>query len=267
MPKIARIDIFPIKSLDGVSVTEAEVLPSGALKGDREFAIVDNAGRFVNGKRNAKVHQLRSIFDLQARTVTLWVQGNHDRMVFDLDRDRNAMSEWLSAYFDQPVHIAQNLGMGFPDDTDSPGPTIISTATINEIASWFPPLTYQQIQRRLRTNIELDAEVSFWEDRLFTTAGDSILFKLGEVAIEGINPCQRCVVPTRDPETADAYPDFQKIFIRKRDEALPEWVERSRFNHFYRLAINTRIPSAEAGKKLIVGAELHHQTYPFERYF
>jgi uncharacterized protein len=257
MPKIARIDIFPIKSLDGVSVSEVEILPSGALKGDREFAIIDNAGRFVNGKRNAKVHHLRSTFDLDARMVTLWVQDSRDRLMFNLDRDRNIMSEWLSAYFEQPVQIAQNLDMGFPDDTDSPGPTIISTATIHMIASWFPPLTYPQVQRRLRTNLELDAELPFWEDRLFTTAGDLILFKLGDVAIAGINPCQRCVVPTRDPETADSYTDFQKIFIRKRDETLPEWAERSRFNHFYRLAINTRIPTTEAGKKLIVGAEFH----------
>jgi uncharacterized protein len=257
MPKIARIDIFPIKSLDGANVTQAEVLPSGALKGDREFAIIDNAGRFVNGKRNAKVHHLRSTFDLDARMVTLWVQGNRDRMMFDLDLDRPAMGEWLSAYFEQPVHIAQNLDMGFPDDTDSPGPTIISTATISEIALWFPPLTDRQVQRRLRTNLELDAELPFWEDRLFATAGDSIRFQLGDVTFEGINPCQRCVVPTRDPETGDVYGDFQKVFARKRDETLPEWTERSRFNHFYRLAINTRIPSAEAGKKLIVGAEFH----------
>ncbi|WP_019498124.1 MOSC domain-containing protein [Pseudanabaena sp. PCC 6802] len=257
MPKIARIDIFPIKSLDGASVTEVEILASGALKGDREFAIIDNAGRFVNGKRNAKVHLLRSVFDLDTRRVTLWVQGDRDRVTFDLDRDRSAMSEWLSAYFEQPVQIAQNLDMGFPDDTDSPGPTIISTATINAIASWFPPLTDRQVQRRLRTNLELDAELPFWEDRLFATAGDAVIFKLGDVTFEGINPCQRCVVPTRDPETGDVYDDFQKIFVRKRDETLPEWTERSRFNHFYRLAINTRISPTEAGKKLIAGDEFH----------
>jgi uncharacterized protein YcbX len=255
MPQLARISIFPIKSLDGVPVSKAEILPSGALKGDREFAIVDSAGRFVNGKRNDRVHRLRSTFDLDARTVTLWVQDNVDRIIFDLDRDRRAMGDWLSKYFEQSVQIVQNLDMGFPDDTDSPGPTIISTETLSTIASWFPQLSYEQIQRRFRTNLEVDNVSPFWEDRLFSTAGNSIRFRVGDVEMEGVNPCQRCIVPTRDPETGEAYDNFQQIFVQKRRETLPDWAERSRFNHFYRLAINTRIPPSEAGKELRIGVE------------
>jgi uncharacterized protein len=256
MPQLARISIFPIKSLDGLIVSEAQILPSGALKGDREFAIIDGAGKFVNGKRNPKVHLLRSCFDLDARTVTIWVQGEADRQIFDLDGDRHAMSDWLSEYFGQPVKLEQNLEMGFPDDTDSPGPTIISTGTLTTVGSWFPQLSYEQAQRRFRTNLEVDAVLPFWEDRLFTNIESSVIFKVGDIQIEGINPCQRCIVPTRDPETGEVYDRFQKIFVQKRQETLPEWVERSRFNHFYRLAINTRIPSSEAGKVLTIGAEL-----------
>ena len=81
------------------------------------------------------------------------------------------------------------------------------------------------------------------------------MFRVGDVQMEGINPCQRCVVPTRDPETGEVDDRFQKIFIQKRQATLPEWVERSRFNHFYRLAVNTRIPTSEAGKLLALGAE------------
>jgi uncharacterized protein len=258
MPQLARISIFPIKSLDGLTVTKAQILPSGALKGDREFAIVDSAGKFVNGKRNAKVHRLRSTFDLDARAVTLWVQGQIDQpepQIFDLDGDLHAMSDWLSNYFDQPVKLVQNLEMGFPDDTDSPGPTIISTATLTTVASWFPQLSYEQVQRRLRTNLEVDAVLPFWEDRLFASAESSVMFKMGDIQMEGINPCQRCVVPTRDPETGEVDDRFQKIFIQKRQATLPEWVERSRFNHFYRLAVNTRIPTSESGKLIALGAE------------
>ena len=68
MPYLARILIYPIKSLDGVAVTQATVLKSGALQSDREFAIVDEHGRFVNGKRNAKVHGLRS-------QILLWLSS------------------------------------------------------------------------------------------------------------------------------------------------------------------------------------------------
>lgn len=255
MPRLARISIFPIKSLDGVTVSEAQILSSGALKGDREFAIIDRAGKFVNGKRNAKVHLLRSTFDLDARTVTIWVQGQANRQIFDLDGDRHAMSDWFSNFFAQPVKLVQNLEMGFPDDTDSPGPTIISTATLTTVASWFPQLSYEQAQQRFRTNLEVGEVSPFWEDRLFTSAESSVTFRVGDVQMEGINPCQRCVVPTRDPETGEVDHDFQKLFVQKRQETLPDWVERSRFNHFYRLAINTRIPVSEAGKVLAIGTE------------
>jgi uncharacterized protein len=257
MPQLAGISIFPIKSLDGLTVSEAQILPSGALKGDREFAIIDLAGKFVNGKCNAKVHLLRSTFDLDVRRVTLWVQGQTDRQIFDLDGDRHAMSDWFSDYFEQPVKLVQDLEMGFPDDTDSPGPTIVSTATLTTVASWFPQLGYEQIQRRLRTNLEVAEALPFWEDRLFTSAESSVVFRVGDVQMEGINPCQRCVVPTRDPETGEVSDRFQKIFIQKRQESLPDWVERSRFNHFYRLAINTRIPATEAGKVIAIGAEFN----------
>jgi uncharacterized protein YcbX len=49
------------------------VLKSGALKGDREFAIFDESGHFVNGKRNDQVYALRSEFDLET-IVSLRVQ-------------------------------------------------------------------------------------------------------------------------------------------------------------------------------------------------
>jgi uncharacterized protein len=37
---------------------------------------------------------------------------------------------------------------------------------------------------------------------------------------------------------------------------LPTWAERSRFNHFYRLAINTIVPADQAGKIIRVGDEI-----------
>ena len=75
MPRLSHIFIYPIKSLDGVSVAQTHILPGGSLAHDREFVIVDRQGRWVTGKRTAAVHQLRSQFHLNARIVTLSVQG------------------------------------------------------------------------------------------------------------------------------------------------------------------------------------------------
>jgi uncharacterized protein YcbX len=78
-------------------------------------------------------------------------------------------------------------------------------------------------------------------------------FRIGEVSFFGHNPCQRCVVPTRDADSGEAVPGFQKKFMEMRKRELPEWANPRRFNHFYRFAVNTSIPATEAGKRLRTG--------------
>ncbi|MEC4813646.1 MAG: MOSC N-terminal beta barrel domain-containing protein [Scytonema sp. PMC 1069.18] len=252
-PYIAGLFIYPIKSLDGVSVEKATVLESGALKHDREWAIFDEQGNFVNGKRNPKVHLLRSTFGDNIHKLFLQIQGTEQRTVFDIKNDQTSLEAWLSDYFGFPVKCVENSITGFPDDTNASGPTVISTATIEEVASWFPGVSIEEMRLRLRANIEIGGVPAFWEDQLFTEAGQSVLFQVGEVLFHGVNPCQRCVVVTRDSQTATATPQFQKTFVTQRKQSLPSWTTPSRFNHFYRLSVNTNIPTTEAGKVLSVG--------------
>lgn len=255
IPYVSRLFIYPIKSLDRVEVKTATILRSGALKDDRTFAIFDSSGKFVNGKRHQKVHAIRSQFDRKTNTISLSLPEKPTTQ-FKIDRERGKIENWLSEYFEFPVKIEQNLEMGFPDDTISPGATIISTATLEVIASWYPDLEVAEVRKRFRANIEISGIPAFWEDRLFTTPEDTVSFQIGDVQMIGVNPCQRCVVVTRDSQTGEVYPNFQKTFISKRKETLPQWTEKSRFNHFYRLAINTRVPETEAGKTISLGDEL-----------
>lgn len=260
-PYVARLFIYPIKSLDPLERDLVTILESGAIEGDRTWAIFDLNGNFINGKRDQKIHALRSRsggfgssqFDLETNSLTLQVQETHRTAKFNLIKDREALCRWLEDYFGFPVKIEQNLKMGFPDDTISPGPTVVSTATLKAIADWYPELDTADIRRRFRANIEINGVPAFWEDRLFTTPGQTVIFKVGEVEFMGVNPCQRCVVITRDPQTGKAYPKFQKTFIEQRKNTLPEWTERSRFNHFFRLAVNTRLSPTEAGKIIEIG--------------
>ncbi|NJO66541.1 MAG: MOSC domain-containing protein, partial [Leptolyngbyaceae cyanobacterium RM1_405_57] len=241
MPYLKHITIFPIKSLDGLEVTQATFLKGGAIAHDREFAIVDQQGKFVNGKRTEKIHRLRSAFDLAARTVTMTNQDTAQSQQFHLDDERQRLSAWLSDFFGYPVGLKQDLHIGFPDDTDASGPTVVSTATLEAIASWFPELSVEEVRRRFRTNLEIDGVPAFWEDQLFAEAGQFVPFQIGDVVLSGSHPCQRCVVPTQDSVRGDRYPNFQKTFVIKRQETLPEWTVRQRFNHFYRLTVNTKV--------------------------
>ncbi len=154
MPYLARISIFPIKSLDGMTLPEATVLSSGALQFDRQFSIFDSAGRCFNGKRTHLVNHLRSEYDPVRRTARIRI-GDDEQLV-SMDSDRATCERWLSEYFRTTVKVVENEQRGFPDDLNAPGPTVINTATLHAIASWFD-LELDDARRRFRTNLEIDA--------------------------------------------------------------------------------------------------------------
>jgi ferredoxin-NADP reductase/uncharacterized protein YcbX len=252
MAYLSRIFVYPVKALDAVSLDTARVLPTGALADDRRFAILDAMGKYVNGKRHARVHLLRSTYNPATRVLKLSAGADMEPAGFDVDADRPALEAWLTEFFGFPVTFRENIDAGFPDDTDSPGPTLVSTATLREIAAWFG-LTLEQTRARFRTNLEVDGVPPFWEDQLYGLRGTTVRFSIGGVLFDGINPCQRCVVPGRDPKTGIDLPDFAKRFVELRRKYLPEWAESSRFNHFFRLAINTRLVGSEPGLELKTG--------------
>ncbi|MGH6818555.1 MAG: MOSC domain-containing protein [Methylovirgula sp.] len=240
---LSRILIFPIKSLVAVEIAQARMLSSGALEHDRTWGLFDAGSKFVNGKRHAAVHRLRARVDLGASTVTLRDEngrGLGDR-TFSLDQDGDLLERWLAEYFGFPVSFRKNMALGFPDDTASPGPTIISVATLAEIGRWFD-LPIEEVRLRFRR-----------EDHLFGPAGTVVRFRIGEAVLEGVNPCQRCIVPPRNPWTGALDDTFVRRFTELRVRTLPSWATRERFNHFYRVAINTRPHGEQGGRSLHVG--------------
>lgn len=248
---LGRILVFPIKSLDGVSVSEVKLTAGGILANDRVYAIFDLEGRVVNGKRTPRVHQLRCGFDSGFHEVRFRQDGELPAQ-FPLDAPA-PIEKWLGDFFGFPVRFKHDPEKGFPDDREAFGPTITSQSSLREIQTWFPELTEESVRRRFRANLELLECEPFGEDRLFGAPGELKPFQVGPVKFAGHNPCQRCVVPTRDPDSGQTVPDFQKKFMELRKKSLPEWSNALRFNHYYRFTINTSVPPSEAGKKLRLG--------------
>jgi uncharacterized protein YcbX len=243
--QLARIIVYPIKSLDGLAVGEARILPSGALEHDRRFAICDASGQFINGKRTDAVHRLQTHCDPVARTVCFRRKDDGPTAEFHIDGDRHELQRWLSEFFGMDVTLEENADGGFPDDTLLPGPTVVSTATLQTVASWFEGVTLDEARLRFRANLEIAGAEPFWEDRLYREEGEPVRFSIGAAQFEGMNPCARCVVPTRSAATGKRDPAFQKVFAANRRHTLPAWVERTRFDHFFRLAVNTRPSPAQ----------------------
>jgi len=258
MAQVDRITVFPVKSLDGHHLDTAETAARGALELDREYAIFDADGTYVNGKATAQVHRLGSSFDPETHAVTISIHGEDDERTFRLrdDDERAGASDWLSGFFDQPVSVERDNAGGYPDDTDLHGPTVISTATLEEVASWFEGIDAAEMRRRLRANIVVDADEPFWEDRLFADHGEVVAFEVGDATLEGVNPCQRCVVPSRNPDTGEEYEGFRERFIDGREATLPEWTDSDRFDHSFRLMVNTVVPESSWGETIAVGDEV-----------
>lgn len=255
MPLLSRITIYPIKSLDGFTVESAELMPTGPLVGDRQWAIVDPMRQFVNGKRTAAVHSIRAAFEEGGAVVAL----SRERLEvgrFRLPEEASGAAEWLSEAIGRKCLLIENEAIGFPDDADAAGPTLVSTSSLERVAAWFN-LELDEVRQRFRANLEIDAAEPFWEDRLVATETGAIPFAIGSVWFRGRTPCQRCVVPSRDSASGEVIAGFAKTFSAHRQAELPSWAPAAAFNHFYRLTLNTSLdPSAEGPRQIRVGDEL-----------
>ena len=249
MATLERITVFPVKGLDGIDIETAAILEGGTLEHDREFALFDAAGKVFNGKRTDKVHQLTVGFAPGAGELTVKTPGG-DEYRFDLDAESDRAEDWFSGFFDEDLSLRRDRSLGFVDRREM-GPSIVSTATLETIASWFEEVTAEGIRRRLRANIEISGVDPFWEDRF--VGEDAPTFEIGDVTIEGVTPCGRCVVPQRDPDTGDLDPAFRERFVNKREETFPEWADSEAFEHYYTAMIIARIPGAQRGRILEVG--------------
>ena len=250
MAKVSGIFLHPIKALDAVAVEAATVLASGALAHDRRWALFDARGRFVNGKNRAAIHGIRAQYELTRFEVSL------EGKVFSLVRQSEELAAYLSDRLEEPIRVAENPDVGFPDDLESPGPTCVSRASLVEVARWFG-FSLDEARARFRTNLEVGDVEPFWEDRLYQAN-----LAAGDVEIAAVNPCQRCVVPSRHPTSGDVTAVFQKRFTEWREASFPDAGQRELFNHYYRFAVNTRLAPDQAGKTLRLGDEIR---FPYRR--
>ena len=256
--KVGRIRIYPIKALDPVEVTEARLLAAGGLEkgtagglqNDRRWALFDADGNFINGKRKPAVHGIRTIYDLTALEVSFGRAGQ-SAFSYSMTREVPEIEAYLSERLAEPVHLRENPEAGFPDDTDSPGPTLVSTGSLEAVATWFG-WDVEQARLRFRANIEIAGVEPFWEDRLY---GSEV--HLGDVVLTAVNPCQRCIVPSRDPRPMQTPPAMEKQFAKRfaelRERHLPAWADPRDFSHYYRFAVNTKASADQAGKAIRAG--------------
>ncbi|MGB8852792.1 MAG: MOSC N-terminal beta barrel domain-containing protein [Pirellulales bacterium] len=276
MPTLDRITVYPVKSLDGVDRTEAVVLPSGALEHDRRWQLTDIDGRVLNAKRSPLFHAIRAEFDLAARLVTLSIDPlafaaraipGVERLAslaadtFPLVPGPDGPCGWLSEAFATAVLLLERADGGFPDDREAPGPTLVSTASLEEVARWFG-FDLAEARRRFRANLEIGGCDAFWEDTLASPARPDVPslfdlppdlladpyadlpplepreFTIGAARFRATNVCRRCVVPSRNSRTGAVTTAFRDAYEARRARAMRPDVETAAWRTLYRLGVN-----------------------------
>ncbi|NBV44308.1 MAG: hypothetical protein EBR86_01360 [Planctomycetia bacterium] len=264
--RLARITLYPVKSLDGVDVGSGLVQAGGALANDRRWRLVDAEGRVVNAKRTPWLHAVRAEYDLAARRIRLRVDGaaplpperRPAAAEFPLVPGPAGPCAWLAEVLGLDLLLEERAEGGFPDDRDAPGPTLAAAATLDTVAAWFG-LTGAETRRRFRVNLEVAGPDAFWEDTLACparsvaptnadmvadpyAAADPVgprCFAVGQQQWRATGVCRRCPVPGRDSGTGQEHHLFREVFEARRRAALRPDVDNSTWTHTYRLAINT----------------------------
>jgi uncharacterized protein YcbX len=255
---VSKITVYPVKAFDGVELEAVTITSGGALRYDREYAFVREDGKYMNAKRHANVHRVRSIFSPDMTEATFSADGH--TQTFHLEQETSALTTWMSEVIGVPLSLRRNMVIGMPDDDQATGPTIVAESTYHEVARWFPGLTADDMRGRFRANIEIQGDdvPAFWEDHLYDEESRLVPFRIGDILFHGMNPCRRCIVPTRDHRTGEEMGlTFKKHFSEQRQALLPSFATAERFSDtYYRLTVNTIIPISEAGKILRLGDEL-----------
>jgi uncharacterized protein YcbX len=171
--------------------------------------------------------------------------------------------EWLSEFFGFGVLLQERADGGFPDDRDAPGPTLVSTATLAEVARWFG-FDLAESRQRFRVNLEIGGCDAFWEDTLASPARPQLqpslldlppdlpvdpyadlpppeprTFSIGDARFIATNVCRRCVVPSRDTRTGAGTEHFRDAFEARRSRGMRADVDAGGWGSLYRLGVNT----------------------------
>lgn len=203
---------WPVKSLAGEPADALRLDPRG-VAGDRAHALFDE---HKGAPRRLTVRQAPGMLrwsaaypdlpgDALAPTaVPLPRVTAPDGTVFAWDDPR--LPAAMTADLGREVALRRDLGL-MQDLGDS---ILVTTqATLDAVsAALHRPLDL----RRFRTNIHVALDDAAhaeedWEGRRL---------RVGDVVLDLVHPCERCVIPTRDPDTTEKHADIMRWLTRER---------------------------------------------------
>ena len=220
---VQDIFIYPIKSLGGIRLSEAEVQERG-FQYDRRWMLVDSSGMFLTQRNLTQLAllEVKTVGDqlhvfskkspeIQVQvpigqaegpeiTVTIWDDELLAKIV------SNEIDQWFSKYLGFEAHLVV-----MPESTHRKVDP--RYAVLDESVSFADGMPYLLIGQeslddlnsklassvpmdRFRPNIVMTGGSAFFEDQL-------IKIKIGEVDFQIVKPCARCVLTTVDQASGE----------------------------------------------------------------
>jgi uncharacterized protein len=204
--RVASLHRWPVKSMAGDDLPALD-LDAGGAPGDRAHAVVD-------------VHRDKLLTAREAPRLLAW-RARYEGARVVLTAPDGAERGWDDD--DMAQALADDLGRAVglrhdPQGMQDLGCTVLVTfeATVRALPGW-------RDLRRFRPNLHLDGDAPAfaeegWEGRRLHV-GDA-------VELELLHPCERCAIPTRDPDT------------QRKDAGLLRWLARE---HDTLFGINARV--------------------------
>lgn len=218
--KLSEINIYPVKSLGGISLKKAKVEERG-FRYDRRWMIVDATGKYQTQRQHprmaltsvqinenslliqaANFSPLNIPFQPETQNwldVTVWENACKAQVV---NHEANAwFSEFLQincrlVYMPDSIKIqidpAYNIKGGITSFSDGYPYLLIGQDSLDDLNS---RLEAPVPMKRFRPNIVVAGAEAFAED-----SWEKIT--IGSVQFHVVKPCPRCVITTIDPETA-----------------------------------------------------------------
>ncbi len=222
--QITQINIYPVKSLRGISLNAAKVEARG-LQYDRRWMIVDPQGQFISQREVPEMtlltteitvdslvisHATRSLPVLSVPLQPLKFAEPLVVKIWDDTCQALAVSAqadaWLSEMLQTPCRLVY-----MPDDSLRPTDPQYSQATdIVSFADGYPILiigeaSLEDLNQRLETplpmnrfrpNLVFSGGAPYEEDTWKT-------FQIGNLSFRGVKPCGRCAITTINQENAE----------------------------------------------------------------
>jgi uncharacterized protein YcbX len=207
--RVAELHRWPVKSMAGQPVDALHLDERGAA-GDRAHALLDvfkGAPRRLTARQAPRMLLWQASYDgadVAPDQVPKPALTAPDGSTFGWDDEQ--LPSALEQDLGRPVALRRDLGL-----MQDLGHSLLVTtqATLDAVAH---ELDASIDLRRFRTNVHvvLDDAPAYaeeeWEGRGLT---------IGEATLRLLHPCERCVIPTRDPDTAQKWADLLRWLTRE----------------------------------------------------